>query len=149
MTPLTLTLTVVTLSSWCVVKDMTGGARGTGLFPDNVMHLGGDEVNTGCWSSTPAVASWLQKMNFTTDDAYMYFVQRTQAIAHSYGRDVVGWEEIWNHFGTKLAKSTIIHQWLPGSNIAVNATANGYRVLWSTAGMFALNAKAKSEKSES
>lgn len=25
-------------------KDITGGARGKGLVPDNMMHLGGDEV---------------------------------------------------------------------------------------------------------
>ncbi len=24
--------------------DITGGTRGSGLFPDNMMHLGGDEV---------------------------------------------------------------------------------------------------------
>jgi hexosaminidase len=75
--------------------DVTGGTRGAGLFPDNVMHLGGDEVNTACWTSTPAVAKWLAANGFTADQAYMYFVQRAQAIAHGYGRDVVGWEEIW------------------------------------------------------
>jgi len=69
----------------------------------------------------------------------MYFVKRSQAIARSYGRDVVGWEEIWDHFGTNLDKSTIIHQWLTGSNIAVNATAHGYRVLWSTDGVWYLD----------
>jgi hexosaminidase len=26
-------------------SDITGGARGVGLFPDNMMHLGGDEVD--------------------------------------------------------------------------------------------------------
>lgn len=66
----------------------------------------------------------------------------TQAIARGYGRDVVGWEEIWDHFGTSLDKSTIIHQWLPGSTIAKNATKAGYRVLWSTDG--ALNSGAQS-----
>ncbi len=25
-------------------SDITGGTRGSGLFPDNMMHLGGDEV---------------------------------------------------------------------------------------------------------
>ena len=107
--------------------DITGGARGRGLFPDNVMHLGGDEVNTDCWTETPAVAQWLAANNLTADGGYEFFVKRAQAIAHGYGRDVVGWEEIWDHFGTSLDKSTIIHQWLPGSTIAANATAHGYR----------------------
>ena len=28
-----------------------------------------------------------------------FMVKEVQAIAHGYGRDVVGWEEIWDHFG--------------------------------------------------
>jgi hypothetical protein len=39
----------------------------------------------------------------------------------------------------QLNKATIIHQWLPGSTVAVNATANGYRVLWSTDGVWYLD----------
>ena len=59
-----------------------------------------------------------------------------QTIAQSYGREVVCWEEVWNNFGTQLKKDTIIHQWLPGSTIAKQATAAGYRVLWSTASVW-------------
>ena len=75
-----------------------------------MFHLGGDEVNTGCWTSTPSIAQWLADQHLTADQGYEYFVRRAQAIARSQGRDVVGWEEIWNHFGTELDKSTIIHQ---------------------------------------
>ena len=136
-------------------SDITGGARGSGLFPDNMMHLGGDEVNTKCWSDTPvsppppsphvahgllqSIAAWMSSKGFTPDDSYEYFVKRAQDIAHSQGRDVVGWEEIWNHFGTQLDPSTIIHQWLPGSSVAKNCTSHGYRVLWSTDGVWYLD----------
>eukprot|EP00055_Hartaetosiga_balthica_P011792 m.55030 g.55030 ORF g.55030 m.55030 type:complete len:635 (+) comp7735_c0_seq5:74-1978(+) len=120
-------------------KDVTGGARGQGLFPDNMMHLGGDEVNTKCWTETPSIVQWMEEHNFTADQTYEYFVNRTQAIAHSYERDVIGWEEIWNHFGTTLDKSTIIHQWLPGSSAAQQATDAGYRALWSTDGVWYLD----------
>lgn len=120
-------------------KDMTSGIRGQGLFPDNVLHLGGDEVNTACWTSTPSIASWLQAQGLTADGGYEYFVKRVQTIAHGAGRDVAGWEEIWTHFGTRLDKSTIIHQWLPGSKAAPNVTASGYRLLWSTDGVWYLS----------
>lgn len=66
-------------------------------------------------------------------------MKEAHRIARSQGRDVVGWEEIWDHFGTELDKSTIIHQWLPGSKIAANATSHGYRVLWSTDGVWYLD----------
>lgn len=120
-------------------RDLTSGVRGGGVAFDNMFHLGGDEVNTGCWTSTPSVAQWLRDQGLTPDQGYEYFVRRAQSIARGQGRDVVGWEEIWNHFGTELDKSTIIHQWLPGSTIAKNATAHGYRVLWSTDGVWYLD----------
>ncbi|EDQ89857.1 uncharacterized protein MONBRDRAFT_18960 [Monosiga brevicollis MX1] len=101
-------------------KDVTGGERGAGLFPDNVMHLGGDEVNTDCWASNADISKWLSDQGLTLDGGYAYFVKRAQAIAHGYGRDVVGWEEIWDHFGTQLDKSTIIHQWLGARHASLN-----------------------------
>ena len=47
---------------------------GRTVFKDNFVHLGGDEVNTGCWDSTPSVAAWLKKEGMTADDGYAYFV---------------------------------------------------------------------------
>ena len=104
-----------------------------------MMHLGGDEVDTSCWTETPAVNDWLIANNLTADQGYEYFVKRAQAIAHAYGRDVVGWEEIWDHFGTQLAPSTIIHQWLGGSTIGPAVVEAGYRLLWSTDGVWYLD----------
>eukprot|EP00911_Craspedida_sp_UC1_P000889 UC1_evm1s677 len=119
--------------------DITGGARGKGLFPDNMFHLGGDEVNTACWTQSESISKWLRARNLTADGGYAYFVNRTQAIARGFGREPVVWEEVWDHFGTKLDKSIIIHQWLPGSTIAKDAAAAGYRVLWSTDGVWYLD----------
>ena len=99
---------------------------------DNHMHIGGDEVNTKCWTSTPAVADWMAAKNWTADQTYAYFSGRVSDIVFGLGKSVTGWEELWNHFGTKLDKRTIIQQWLPGSTIVQNATAAGYRVIWST-----------------
>ena len=120
-------------------KELTGGAQGQGLFPDNMMHLGGDEVNTDCWSNTPEIASWMGANGFDEKSSYAYFVHRVQEIAHGYGRDVVGWEEIWNEFGTALDPSTIVHQWISNSNIAPAVTAAGYRLLFSTSSAWYLD----------
>ena len=103
------------------------------------MHLGGDEVDTSCWTETPSVQAWLTSNNLTADQGYEYFVARAQQIAHAYGRDVVGWEEIWDHFGTQLNPSTIIEQWLPGSTIGPAVVAAGYRLIWATDGVWYLD----------
>ena len=65
-----------------VLKDLFS------VFPDNFVHLGGDEVDTSCWSSTERIAAWMQSKNLTTDGAYGYFVSQTQALAHSHGKTV-------------------------------------------------------------
>ena len=56
-----------------LLLECTGGAPSSkgapsGLFPDNFLHLGGDEVDTSCWGSTPSIVAWLQDHNMTEDD---------------------------------------------------------------------------------
>ena len=50
----------------------------------------------------------MQSRGFDADSAYGYFVTRAQSIAHSLGKQVLVWDEIWNHFGTKLDKATTV-----------------------------------------
>ena len=51
-----------------LMGEVTGRKTGGGLFPENLIHLGGDEVKTQCWSKTPAVAKWLADRNMTAQD---------------------------------------------------------------------------------
>ena len=104
----------------------------TDIFDENMIHLGGDEVDTSCWESSNEISKWLTDNHMTTDEAYSYFIARVQKIAQSHGKSVIGWEEIWKHFKTDLDPSTIIHQWLPGSTVGPEVTAAGYRLIWST-----------------
>ena len=110
------------------------------IFPEKMTHLGGDEVSTLCWSQRPYIMTWLQERNLTLNGGYEYYVKRVQDIAWSMNRDVVGWQEIWDHFGTALNSKTIIHQWLPGSSsLAYNVTSHGYRLIWSDASKWYLD----------
>ena len=60
--------------TWSLIEGLlaecTGESPLAGLFPEGMFHLGGDEVDTSCWSSTPAVASWLQARGLTPDEGY-------------------------------------------------------------------------------
>jgi hexosaminidase len=120
-----------------VLNECTGGKTSTpgnpmGLFPDNFIHLGGDEVNTGCWTKTPAVQAWLTKQGFSADDGYAYFVKRVAEIAIAQGRRPVQWVEVFDHFGSKLDKRTIVHVWKAESTLVAVVKA-GYNALLSNA----------------
>jgi hexosaminidase len=116
-----------------LLGEMTGPQKSTkgapqGLFPKNMIHLGGDEVNTDCWTKTPSVAKWLQDHNMTADDGYAYFVKQTAAIASANGRRPVQWSEVFDHFKTELPKDVIVHIWKSVTNVT-EVVADGYNVL--------------------
>lgn len=116
-----------------LLAEMTGAkasapGQPSGLFPDNLIHLGGDEVNTDCWSSTPSIAQWLKARGLTPDEGYAHFVKRAASIAIAQGRRPIQWVEVFDHFGTKLDKATIVHVWKAKSTLA-EVVAAGYNAL--------------------
>ncbi|KAH3745562.1 beta-hexosaminidase 1 [Pelomyxa schiedti] len=122
-----------------IISELTGCKQAGGYFPDDVIHLGGDEVDTTCWTQSPEISQWLKDNGMDAEQGYEYFIERAQQIARDCQRQVTGWEEIWNHFGTALDKSTIIHQWLSGSSVIQQATSSGYRVVWSSSDVWYLD----------
>lgn len=116
-----------------LLKEVTGGRQSapgvpSGLFPDNFVHLGGDEVDTGCWSKTPAIAGWLQAQNLTADGAYARFCRRVAGMAIEQGRRPVQWSEVFDHFKSELPKETIVHVWKDVTNVT-EVVALGYNVI--------------------
>ncbi|KAK9159394.1 hypothetical protein Syun_005735 [Stephania yunnanensis] len=98
------------------------------VFNFRFVHLGGDEVNTTCWALVPHIREWLNKKGLNESEAYEYFVLRAQKIALSHGYEVINWEETFNHFGSKLNPSTVVHNWLEG-NVAPRVVAAGLRCI--------------------
>lgn len=98
------------------------------VFKFKFLHLGGDEVNTSCWTTTPHVREWLKKHKMNESGAYEYFVLRAQKIAVSHGYNVINWEETFNNFGNKLSPGTVVHNWL-GGGVAEKVVAAGLRCI--------------------
>jgi len=113
-----------------LLGEVTGKGVGDGLFPDNFVHLGGDEVDTTCWTNTPHVVDWLTAHNMTTDQGYMFFVEQGHQDVMAAGRSPVNWEEVFVHFGSALDKSTVVHVWMDHATLA-RVVAAGYRGLLS------------------
>lgn len=112
-----------------IFGDVTGGAVGQGLFPETMIHLGGDEVDTSCWTASPSIVAWMTDNGFDANDAYLYYFRRVTQIAIDMGREVVGWDEIWENFGTSLDPRTIVAGWRGWAFNATDVTSKGYRML--------------------
>ncbi|XP_044508932.1 beta-hexosaminidase 1 [Mangifera indica] len=108
------------------------------IFPFELFHLGGDEVHTDCWDSTPNVKQWLRDHNMTAKEAYQYFVLRAQEIAISKSWTPVNWEETFNAFAGNLNPKTVVHNWL-GSGVCPKAVAKGFKCIYSNQGFWYLD----------
>ncbi|XVF30211.1 hypothetical protein REPUB_Repub16aG0038000 [Reevesia pubescens] len=98
------------------------------IFKFKFVHLGGDEVNTSCWTTTPHIRKWLEKRGMKESQAYEYFVLRAQNIALSHGYEIINWEETFNNFGNKLSRKTVVHNWL-GGGVAQRIVSSGLRCI--------------------
>ncbi|GAQ81841.1 beta-hexosaminidase [Klebsormidium nitens] len=108
-----------------------------GIFSDlkkilkyDLFHLGGDEVNTDCWTSTPHVAAWLAERGWSGHDAYADFVLHAQRLALKQGWQPINWQEPFDEFPERLDNSSIVHIWINKAS-APRAAALGHRVLMS------------------
>ncbi|GMH11424.1 hypothetical protein Nepgr_013265 [Nepenthes gracilis] len=108
------------------------------IFKFRFVHLGGDEVDTGCWESTPHVQRWLAEHKMNGSEAYEYFVLKAQKIALSHGYEIVNWEETFNNFGDKLSPKTVVQNWLE-IGVAERAVAAGFRCIVSNQDKWYLN----------
>ncbi|TKY45507.1 Beta-hexosaminidase 1 [Spatholobus suberectus] len=112
------------------------------IFPFELFHLGGDEVDTGqyaCLSFCSLTYKLkLQNHNMTAKDAYQYFVLKAQNIALTKNWSPVNWEETFDTFPTKLHPQTVVHNWL-GPGVCPKAVAKGFRCIFSNQGVWYLD----------
>ncbi|MBL6813882.1 MAG: family 20 glycosylhydrolase [Pseudomonadales bacterium] len=64
------------------------------IFPDEYLHVGGDEVNPSWWHSDPAIASYLEREQLSTPDLQNQFLTRVCATVAKLGKKAIGWDEV-------------------------------------------------------
>jgi len=93
------------------------------LFPDQYVHIGGDETPAPDWKSNPRIISFMKQHNLADNDALQaYFNQRVLKILTGLNRRMVGWDEILN---PALPKSIVIQSWRGEASLA-KAAEQGY-----------------------
>ena len=96
------------------------------IFPDECLHLGGDEVNPGWWSEEPAIAEFMDaKQIADVAGLQAYFGQRVGTLLAARGKKVIGWDEVLH---PSLNPEWIVQCWR-GATTRDRARANGNPVL--------------------
>ena len=93
------------------------------LFPDEYLHIGGDEVDAKQWTSQPRIRDYMKQHRMATAaELQAYFNQRVQKTLARYGKRMVGWDEI---LGPGLPKSVVVQSWRGQKSLA-DAARQGY-----------------------
>jgi hexosaminidase len=80
-------------------------------FPDDYVHLGGDEVDFGCWQSNPSIQAWMKSKGWSNYELLeQYFEQRLIPIVQETGKKYIVWQEIFDN-GLKIDPQTIVDVW--------------------------------------
>jgi hexosaminidase len=99
-----------------------------GLFPDPIMHIGGDENNGIQWNNNPAIQSFMNDNGIRDNHGLqVYFNKRLITILKKYNKQMMGWDEIMEE---GLPTSAIIHSWR-GKEFLVKAAEKGYKTVLS------------------
>jgi hexosaminidase len=94
------------------------------LFPDQYLHIGGDEVNGKEWDSNPKIQEFMKSHNIKDNVALQaYFSQRVQELVVKHGKTPIGWDEI---LVPGVSKNIVIHSWR-GTEALATAAQQGYR----------------------
>jgi hexosaminidase len=89
------------------------------LFPDEYMHIGGDEVNGRQWNQNPKIQEFIREHNLKDNYGLQaYFNSRLSQILTRHGKIMVGWDEILH---PDLPKSTVVHSWRGPAALAESA----------------------------
>ena len=110
-----------------IYKDMST------VFPDNYVHVGGDEVNFACWNKTESISEWMKLKNITTTvGLYEFFETRLlRIVSDKLGKTPIVWQEVFN-LNLTLSDRAIVDVWKGfDKNTLEQATRQSHRVILS------------------
>jgi len=105
------------------------------VFPDQWVHLGGDEVSTRCWMSSDQVKDFM-KANSITEPYQLQalFEDKLAKIVKSFGVTPMVWQDVFD-VDNSIEKDTVIQIWRNNprwQKELIKVTASGHRAIVST-----------------
>lgn len=103
------------------------------VFPDQYVHLGGDEVQFDCWQSNPEINEYMKAKNMSRNYARLEseFIGKVLHITDALQASTVVWQEVYEN-GVAMPNTTVVHVWTGAwQKLLENATKAGHPVLLS------------------
>ena len=93
------------------------------LFPDEYLHIGGDENEGKQWDRNLAIQAFMKQKGIKDNHALQaYFNTRLLKILQKHNKKMIGWDEILQ---PELPKDVVIHSWR-GTAALADAARKGY-----------------------
>ncbi|PRX51640.1 beta-N-acetylhexosaminidase [Salegentibacter salegens] len=112
------------------------------LFPGEVIHIGGDEVNFDTWKNSKEIHSFMKEKELKSPvDLQIYFTNGISNYIDRAGKRMMGWNDIMGEdihekaieeshkVEEKLALSAIVHFWKGDLELINRAVKEGYDVV--------------------
>ncbi len=105
----------------------------SGLFPDQYIHIGGDENEGKQWAANPRIQVFMKEKGLKDKhELQTFFNKRILKFIQANGKIMMGWEEILQ---PDLPKEVVIHSWRGQESLAAAAKegfqsvlSNGYYI---------------------
>ena len=99
-----------------------------GIFPSRQIHIGGDEATKTYWKSCPLCQKRISDEGLSdVEQLQGYFVNRIKNYLQSKGREVLGWDEVYD--SNAGDKDITIFGWRGDGSAAYKAAERGHRVV--------------------
>jgi hexosaminidase len=86
------------------------------LFPDEYMHIGGDENEGKQWDRNSQIQAFIKERGIKNNHSLQaYFTMRLAHILRKHKKKVMGWEEI---MAGDLSRDVVIHSWRGPESLA-------------------------------
>ncbi|WP_299557346.1 beta-N-acetylhexosaminidase [Seonamhaeicola sp.] len=112
------------------------------LFPSQVIHIGGDEVEYSYWKSSRSVAKYMDERGLQTPaELQIHFTNSISQYLKSKGRRMMGWNDILGDnihdyqdeedtkSNQELAPGTVVHFWKGDIALATKAVSDGFEIV--------------------
>jgi hexosaminidase len=99
-----------------------------GLFPDDYLHIGGDEVNGKDWAASARIEQFMRERGLAdTHELQRHFNEQILVILTRLNKRMIGWDEI---FQPGMPTDLVIHSWR-GREAMEQAARQGYQSILS------------------